>query len=581
MKRTILLLLIAALLCGCTATAGNTAVPVSILEGEGFTVENNGLWVEPGQDAVFLLSVEPGCTVGSVDYAGEFCTAVRDGKLELTLKAVAYPTRIGLELTQDYGLITYEPNGGRGEGTTLIYDLSVHLRPNTATALFEREGHTLTGWNTEPDGSGQRIGLGSRVTTDREGVTLYAQWEEWNPESDFTCSVGYGVTITGFHGSGDTVVIPETIGGKTVTGIAYGAFRDCTGKRLILPKTIRQVAQGAFQRCAFESVVLYDTIESISNSSFQDCSGPLTVYINAAEAPSGYASRKESCYADKLDLLIRAAGERKLVCYGGCAMWYNLDGVLLDAALGQDYRVINLGLNGMTNSALQMQIMLALMEEGDILFHAPELASDTQMMRRTYMNQSDDLLWCGLEYNYDLVSLVDVQSVPNLLDSLCGYLERKDKQTDYAACYLDSQGRSYWDEWGCIPFARTQTMEILSDPVSLDPDSVDKEAMAALKGYYDRFRELGVTVYVGYACVNLDALAEEERENAAVMDARFREALDGVTVISSLEDYLYTNKDFYDTNYHLLTEAAAENTALWLRDLLAQMERDGLREVGQ
>jgi len=65
------------------------------------------------------------------------------------------------------------------------------------------------------------------------------------------------------------------------------------------------------------------------------------------------------------------------------------------------------------------------------------------------------------------------------------------------------------------------------------------------------------------------------------MDSLLREAvgrMEGVALISSLEDYLYENGDFFDTNYHLVTQAARENTALWLRDLRAQMERDGVWE---
>lgn len=61
------------------------------------------------------------------------------------------------------------------------------------------------------------------------------------------------------------------------------------------------------------------------------------------------------------------------------------------------------------------------------------------------------------------------------------------------------------------------------------------------------------------------------------MDDCFREAIDamnGPVLISRLEDYLYRNGDFYDTNYHLLSDRAEENTALWLRDLLAQMALD-------
>ena len=577
-KLWIFLLIFAVFLCGCSHER-STAIPVSLVEGEGFTVENNGLWVEPGADAVFLLNVPEGCSVGATDYDGEYQVGMTGGKLCLTLKAVRYPTRVRIGLTENFAAVTYDPNGGDGEPVTELYDLTVHTRPNTAAELFVREGYTLTCWNTAPDGTGTRIGLGSRVTADNLGLTLYAQWERWNPESDYQWTDGAGITVTGFTGSGDTVVIPETIGGKPVTGIAHRAFVGCAAKQVVLPGTMERVAAGAFENCAVESVVLSDSILEIRNDSFRDCPGFRTVYINAAEPPAGYANRKESVYADKMDLLISAAGKRKFVCYGGCSMWYNLDGRMLEEALSGAYAVINLGLNGLANSAVQMQIMAQFLEEGDILFHTPELASATQMMRRLSMNEKDDVFWCGVENNYDLMTAVDVQSVPGLLDSFCTYLERKEKVCAYSDQYLDSFGRTYLDEWGGIPFLRTETAAMLSDPVEMNAGCIRDEAMEALEICYDRFLEQGVRVYVGYACVNLDALAQEEQGNAQTVDDLFRQAvgqMEGVSLISCLSDYLYRNEDFYDTNYHLLTDAARENTALWIRDICRQMAADGL-----
>lgn len=579
MKRTgVFLLILTFFLCGC-AGENHTAVPVSVLEGEGFTVENNGQWVEPGENVEFLLTVPEGMSVGGADYDGEYAVGMTGGKIRLTLKDIRYPTRVRVNLTTHFSAITYHPNGGEGEAVTELYDRSVHTRPNTATELFTREGFTLTGWNTEPDGSGTRIGLGSRADADNLGISLYAQWAPWNPEPDFQWTEGAGITITGFSGSGETVVIPETIEGHPVTGIAHRAFVDSEAKTIILPKTMERIAAGAFDSCAVESVVLFDSIAELHNDSFRDCPNLKTVYINAIEPPYGYSYRKESAYADKLDLLIRAAGEKKLVCYGGCSMWYNLDGRMLEEALNGEYTVINLGLNGLANSAVQMQVMLPYLEEGDILFHTPELASATQMMRRLTMNEKDDVFWCGMENNYDLLAAVDVQSVPGLLDSFCTYLERKNKEAAYSGQYLDSQGRAYLDDWGCIPFARTETAPILSDPVTLDPACIDETAMAELEKCYDRFRQKNVRVYVGYACVNLDALPEEEQENAPVLHSLFREAvenMDGPVLISELTDYLYRNGDFYDTNYHLLSDVARENTMHWIRDLKRQMEADGL-----
>lgn len=579
MKRVwVFLLIIGMMLSGC-ARENHTAVPVSIVEGEGFAVENNGLWVEPGGDAVFWLTVPRGYSLGSADYDGEYQVEMSGEKLCLTLKNVRYPSKIRIGLTEDFACITYHPNGGDGETFTEIYDRKVHTRPNTATGGFSRAGYTLTGWNTAPDGTGTRIGLGSRADADNLGLTLYAQWAEWNDPSDFRWIEGTGITVTGFSGSGETVVIPAVIDGKPVTGIAHQAFMGCPARQVVLPETMERVAAGAFENCAVESVMLFDSIAEIRNDSFRNCPDFRTVQINAAELPSGYGYRKESAYADKLDLLIGAAGQRKFVCYGGCSMWYNLDGGMLEEALNGEYTVINLGLNGLANSAVQMQMMMPYLEEGDILFHTPELASATQMMRRLSMNEKDDVFWCGVENNYDLLTAVDVQSVPGLLDSFCTYLERKDGACAYSDQYLDSFGRAYLDEWGGIPFEREETAAMLSDPVEMAESCIRWEAMAALREYYDRFRERGVRVYVGYACVNLDALPEEQQGNGETVDNLFREAvaqMEGAVLISRLSEYLYRNGDFYDTNYHLLSDAARENTARWIRDIRMQMAADGL-----
>lgn len=572
MKRFLSILLLAALLSGCARGVTHTAVQVSILEGEEFTVTENGLWTQPGEDAVFLLDIDPGLTVGNTDYSGKTSLSVRDGKTALTLHNITRPTRVSVNLTGRFGAVTYDPNGGAGERTTLIYPLDAHPRPNTERSLFSRENHTLVCWNTKPDGTGDRVGLGSRVSAGKEGLTLYARWAPWTPETAFTYTSGEGITITGYHGQDELVAIPETINGKPVTGIAHNAFQNTTATALILPKTVRNVALGAFNGCAFESVTLFDTIETISGGSFRSCENLKTIYINAVEDPAGYASRKESLYADKVDLLIAAAGQRKLVCYGGCAMWYDLDASQFDAAFGEEYVILNLGLNGVVNSALQMEILLSCMEPGDVLFHAPELASRTQLMTKTAMDQNDDLLWCGLEYNYDLVSRANFLSIPGLLESFCGYLSRRSGTTAYSDTYTDSHGREYLDQWGGIPFERDTTMEQLTDAVTLDPDTVGD--LQTLRGFYDRFRQKGVAVYVTFAPTNLDALPEDQQGNAAAMETALRQALAGERLISRLEDYLYTNADFYDTNYHLLSEAARENTALWLRDLTAAMEVD-------
>ena len=555
---------------------------VRILESKGFTVENNSQYIRPGEDVVFLLKLDSGYSLTDTDYDGVCHTAVKGRQIELTLENVQRPTNVSLRLASRYAAITYEPNGGTGEAATVTYDTYNHPRPNTSNGanLFVREDCTLVSWNTRPDGTGERVGLGSRVSVAIEGLTLYAQWAEWSAAADFTYRTDEEtVTITGYHGSGSTVVIPSVIDGREVTAIASGAFRGGAMTELILPATMRTVEDGAFQNCALKTVTLFDNIESIGDAGFDGCGQLRTLRINAVELPYGANWRKESCYADKVDLLIQSRGQKKIVFYGGCSVWYNLDSSMLSPLLDQGYRVVNLGLNGTVNSSVQMQIMGNFLEDGDILFHTPELSSRQQLLIYQNMNEYDAILWCGLEYNYDLFALVDLRTVPGAFDSFCSYLSKKESRTDYNAVYMEDGYKTFCDEYGCVPFYRTDTKADLADRVFLDPAAVDGDGMARLKAFYDRYQAQGVRVYISYACVNMDNVPKKQQNNVEMMDRLFREAIeamDGPVPISGLGDFLYHNKDFYDTNYHLLSKQARENTDIWLRDLQAQMEKDGL-----
>lgn len=574
---------------GCREEEALDTVLVFLEEAQGCTVEDNGRQVAVGEDAVFTVSLDRGWSLAGADYAGAFDVSVSGRTATLTLRAVQYPARVRLHLASRYCTVTYIANGGQpARGGSLqeskTYDLTRHLRPNTAlgTDLFVREGYTLTGWNTRSDGSGGAVGLGSRVSVPGGAVTLYAQWAQWSGAEDFAWErTEEGVTVTGYHGTGDTVVIPELLGGEPVTAVAEGAFDGCAARQVVFPPSMRDIAPGAFRDCALESVTLFDSVRTAGDGSFENCPNLKRLHLNAAEAPFGYSWRKESCYADKVDRLILTQGQKRAVFYGGCSMWYNLDGLQAQQALGDGYAVVNLGLNGTVNSPVQMQILGAFLGEGDILIHTPELSSRQQLLIHTAMGEQDGKLWCGIENNYDLFTLVDLTTVDGAFDSLCRYLSQKNARTAYTQAYLDEHDQPYTDRLGCIPFFRSGTAEDLPDRVYLDPAFIDSEAMERLGDYYAWYQAKGARVYVSCACVNLDAVPEGQRGNAALMDSLLREAveqMDGVALISSLEDYLYHNSDFFDTNYHLVTQAAKENTALWLRDLRAQMEQDGIWE---
>ena len=581
-------LLMVVLLCACGGAESDRSVSVVIEEGPGFTVDNNPQRVAPGEDAVFLLKLGRDAVLLSADYRGEYEITERDGVTELRLVEPRFPTRVRLQLAAKSGQIRYEANGGAapdgGTAFTKSVSLSAHRRANTALGadVFSRAGHTLTGWNTLPEGSGQRIGLGSRVSLPEGELVLYAQWAPWTEPTLFAYEIRDGAaTLTGYRGVETALVIPAEIDGLPVRRIAAGAFRDCAADTVILPPGLYEIEPGAFSGSSMTELTLFDDLAVFSDASFDDCGDLRTLHINAREAPFGYVYRKESCYADKVDLLILAQGRKKLVFYGGCSAWYNLDGRRIDQALGGAYTVANLGLNGTVSSAVQLQILQAFLEPGDILFHTPELSSRCQLMLETDMGDNDGYLWCGLENNYDLFALVDLRTVGGVFDSFCAYLAQKDSQTNYDQFFSDDYRTPYMDEYGCVPLYRSMPEQTLADIVDIEPALLTEESLQTLGDYYKALRDRGVRVYVSCACLNWDALPEAQRGHISDIGDIFNQAVEatGAAVpVSDLEDYVYHAGDFYDTNYHLLSGPAGENTEKWLRDLTVQMVRDGLWE---
>ena len=555
----------ALLLCACSGNpAHGTHIQVSLVETAGMMVEENGLWIAPGENAVFYVRLDKNVRLIGLDYAGEYDIRREDGRMKIELFDVRYPARVALNLTSSYRTVHYVSEEG---SFSVSYDISKRRRPNTATAVKgpERDGYTLIGWKTK---NGERIGLGSRVDAEDLELTLYADWVPWTDESHFAIEDG---TLVSYSGMDERIVIPET-----VTAIAAGAFVKAQAKELVLPKNLKTVEDGAFQNCAFEHIILFDSIGSISDASFVDCPKLQTLSINAVERPWGAQFRRESVYADKVDLLIQARGQQKLVFYGGCAMWYNLDGPMAVKALGDEYTVINMGLNGTVSGLVQMEIMEHFLEEGDVLFHTPELSSYRQLLTKPDMSAFDVHLWCGLEYNYDLFRLVDLRGIDGVFDSLCEYLNMKKGGGSYQDVYQDAEKREYMDTIGCLPIYRGKQEPVMRYPEQQERVELDAEYLgdgALLRKMYGRCTEKGITVLVGYACVNMDAVPEEQKDRVEQMDALFKQTVAPFPVISSLADYLYKNEDFYDTNYHLLSVPAQENTEKWLRDISAWLNR--------
>ena len=578
-----LILAMLVLLAGCAAAPAASAVQCRIVleSSPAFTAQTQTAAVTPGQSVTFTLTPTDGYTLTGADYPGARLMRTGTG-YTLSLPEVRYSTAVAVTAEKSDTVLYYRENLG-GDWIEVPVTAS-HLRVNTAIQgeLFTSPGHTLTGWNTAPDGSGQAVGLGSRT---EPGCRLYAQWAAQNDAAEFAFTINNGTaTVTGWQGSGECLVLPDTLGGAPVVEIAAGAFTNAACREVILPDTLRRIEPGAFTGCAVESLTLFDNLQTVSDYAFEGCTALRTLHINAATAPV-YSGSYYATFADKYDRLLSLAKTRKLVLFSGSSARFGYDSAALDEAL-PSYAVVNMGVFAYTNALPQLELIRSQLQEGDLLLLSPEFDAAKRQFCTT--NAFDDDFFCMVEENYDLLAPLDLRQYSGVFSALGAYLQTRAGMAarSYAIspAELDEDGNP----------VDTPSYNAYGDYILYRPDAgedtpiyglpVDYTVDAFPQAYYidpanaeiARFKADGVRVYLTYSPRNSQAVSEASTPEAiAALDAYFRENLNAA-ILTPLQDSLLPGRYFYGTDNHLSTNGVALRTAQVITALKDALQKEGL-----
>lgn len=595
--RSRLWILAVLLLCltGCGSEQANrpNMVHVVIENSENYSVFGNTAQVEPGSDVTFQILLRDNQKIQSVDYPDytvEPAPVSSIGETNyqlLTLHDVRYSTVVSLT-TYSPCRIAYYANGGQktddqaGDEPVIRHGNSGHLRPNTeqGTELFQRDGCTLTGWNTEPDGSGTAIGLGSRVDVETE-IQLYAQWERWTDASSFRWEIRDGnAVITGGDGFGASLVIPAVLDGYPVTEIASGAFRQVDCKRVVLPNSIRCVQPLAFENAKLEDLYFFDTLTDMTDSSFVGCGNLTAIHINAARPPV-YSGTYFDTFPDKMDRLMALRGQQKIVLFSGSSARFGYDSSRLDQAFPA-YEIVNMGVYAYSNALPQYLSILNWMDAGDILLSAPEFDAISEQFCCT--DRVGLEFFAMVEGNYDLLAGLDYQMFQGVLDDFRSFQEARegmpDQSYELSAKNFDENhepvtGFETYNEYGDYIYPRPNQSLDAAFGIKLADYAVSsypEEVIQSLNRVYQRFLDEDVLVCFSYAPRSLRAVTEgSTKAERARLDVRLRERL-FVPVISKIEDSLFSGNYFYETDNHLSDEGVQIRTGRIIDDLRVQME---------
>lgn len=618
----------------CTVSLSQSADKFTVISNNPLTVEKNGT-------AEFKLKMNGDYCAEKILRQGQVLSAEiiygYDSVTTIRIPDIKFSIKADVQCIVSNVRIAYHPNGGSyigGDNSdkpyTVGYVLKSRLRPNTeiGTNHIARTGYVLTGWNTKADGTGERIGLGSRVTVYQNGIIdLYAMWSKTTDVKDFTFENSGGqIAVKKYKGNADCVTIPELYDGKEVTSIAAGAFSGDI-YTVILPHTMRRIEKSAFVDCGIEELYFYDNLTTISDDSFSNCANFSTVHINAIQPPrfGPGTLASEINLADKYDILMLNAEKKKVIVLGGSGAYFSVDTLQMEDeldtdALGDGYVCINMAVNGWFNGPAQFDMIMPFLREDDIFIYAPESSAamlmfyNIQMMPvyNTFTYNRIRFFSC-LESNYDLVGLIDKRNVEELLDCYAAFNEERKNMT--AVSYTDFlteislYGAKYKNDTGYIDKRGNFALPKIPRGGNLDkgeadivPEYVtDATANSRINAYFDKIVGLtGSEVFFTTAPVNKDTLytrlnnpEDLEWDNGVLLYKRpypipitspdfetwisdFERAVRSnyrCEVLLPLSDTMYITEDFFDADYHLSDSMTPDYTGKIIKALNAALGR--------
>lgn len=572
----------------------DTRYRVKLNPDEAFSCENPEQRAASGQDAEFELVFNEGYAFGGFEEEILYDERGADGtsggrKVAVTVKNITGDTSLTvIPVAEGEGMrdthnprIRYDANGGKFAGFdetsfSAGYVPVANRRPNTHTGagILSREGYVLRGWNTRADGSGERIGLGSRYGGD---AVLYADWSKSAAESAFSYSLidadsvqklyaeegkkslaelvkesvssDKAAIITGYSGTDTGLTAPQRLGGYPVAGIGERAFENKKFTSVLLPRGIKYVAAFAFLYCDdIKELCLSDDIEYFSENAMGYSPRVPALRINAV-LPPAYIKTENGQLANKLELLKTCKSKKpKLILFAGCSVWYGLDANAVYSAFNGKYEVFNMGVIGGVCATYQIDLISSYLKRGDIFVHNPELGAVHQLM---ILNTFDGRVFSTLECNYDFVAELDLTRYDDVWKGFSKYLSGKlvymsgdnYEPADYSGGldYMDARGNNNSVREGGFD------NEGLAYEITPSEQFINSPAKGRLNGCYKALSDIGVKVFFGFGPVNSDGL---NYASGSALETAIKAAVTEATVYMDFNDCAMDREYFYDTNYH-------------------------------
>ena len=459
----------------------------------------------------------------------------------------------------------YHGNGGKtNTGDEEIYYshlLNNHLRANTmqGSKCFYQEGYVLDSWNTSEDGTGERIGLGSRITVYKDKtINLYAIWVKESDYNNFDFQLSDDMReyyLFKCKSNDERIVIPNNYLGKPVTKILSNAIENLDVKQLYINENCQEVEDGAIINCTqLKDVHMFDSLNVFSDVELNNKFNHL--YINGNTNPRFSGGTYQAIFADKIDRLILGQGGKKILFIGNSNTLYSIEGEMV-----ADYfntNVVSMGVQEGIGIRLEMEVIRKYCKsDKNIIVFCPEFNSIYNSL-----NVCKEIFFAA-ENNWDMLTSLDFSdtTIKNVFDAYNIYKNEKQFMEEL----------TYWETgivlniYGTKQFAPNDRRESdwFSSKVNINK-TFYKDGKA---NWLNNLKNELVNSDFYFSCPSYNINAIEDKDFLFNDYQRSIGESINFPMISQFSDYGFTGEAFYNDNYHLVYEYTIIRTNKLIQDL--------------
>ena len=349
--------------------------------------------------------------------------------------------------------VKYDLNGGTTYNGKSMITTDCYLYTNDDYLYFNtinlsqyayRNGYILESLNTKDDGSGVRIGIGSRINNDlfvSNELVLFAQWIEETDISFFEYEEeNSSITITQCSDNSQVIVIPRYINDKKVSKIASNSFvNNAITEKIVFSDTITEIEDFAFVNYSqTKEIIIYSSVEIISKKSF-DMPQLKTVRINKNTHSIDYNYEEDNITRYKESILNLDQNKNNVIFVGHSTIRINHDLMPLKQKWGDDYNFFIYGASAGIHGSILLSSLLDIVRPQDYLI-IPVWPILNLATRRSL---------ALIQYDFDELSDVDYSLIKDFIwESFVDYRQTCSNSIGEACLLPEAINYCRWDQFG-------------------------------------------------------------------------------------------------------------------------------------